>query len=74
MKAETVWLRGTADVFKRGQIVSVWYDKAVDTDPVVSAHGVKAVCATDEHVVLISGHKDFDEIVTLILKNNIRSF
>lgn len=37
------------------------------TDPVVSAHGIEAIGATDEDQVVISGNQNFDEVVTLVL-------
>lgn len=49
---------------------------AADTDPVVSALGVKAVGTTDENQVIISGYQHFDEVVALVLKryNIIKHF
>lgn len=44
------------------------------TDPVVSAHGVEAVGAADEHQVVVSGNQHFDEVVALVLKNTQRHF
>lgn len=41
---------------------------ALNTDPVVSAHGVEAVGTTDEHKVIVSGNQYFDEVVALVLK------
>lgn len=41
---------------------------ALDTDPVVSAHGVEAVGTTDEYQVIVSGNQHFDEVVALVLK------
>ena len=39
-----------------------------DTNPVVSAHGVKAIGATDKHQVVISGNQHFNEVVALLLE------
>lgn len=39
-----------------------------DTDPVVSAHGIKAIGPTDKDQVIVSGHQYFDEVVALVLK------
>lgn len=39
-----------------------------DTDPVVSAHGVKAIGATDKHQVIVSGNQHFNKVVALILE------
>lgn len=41
---------------------------ALDTDPVVSAHGVETIGTTDEHQVIVSGNQHFDEVVALVLK------
>lgn len=41
---------------------------ALDTDPVVSAHGVEAVSTTDEHQVIVSRNQHFDKVVALVLK------
>lgn len=41
---------------------------SADTDPVVSAQGVKAIGSTDEEQVVVTGHQYFDEVVTLVLK------
>lgn len=42
----------------------------MDTDPVVSAHGVEAVGTTDEYQVVVSGDQHFDEVVALLLKTD----
>lgn len=42
------------------------------TNPVVSAHGVEAVGAADEHQVVVSGNQHFDEVVALLLKADTR--
>lgn len=42
----------------------------MDTDPVVSAHGVEAVGTTDEDQVIISRYQHFDEVMALILKTD----
>lgn len=44
-----------------------WQVLALDTDPVVSAHGVEAVGTTNEHQVVVSGNQHFDEVVALVL-------
>lgn len=43
---------------------------ALDTDPIVSAHGVEAVGTADKHQVLVSGNQHFDEVVALVLKKH----
>lgn len=42
----------------------------LDTDPVVSAHGVEAVGTADEHQVVVPGNQHFDEVVALVLRTD----
>lgn len=43
---------------------------ALNTDPVVSAHGVEAVGAADKDQIVVSGNKHFDEVVALVLETD----
>lgn len=47
-----------------------WQVLALDTDPVVSAHGVEAIGTTDEYKVIVSWNQYFDEVVALVLKTD----
>ena len=38
------------------------------TYPVISAHGVEAICTAYENQIIVSGDEHFDEIVTFILR------
>lgn len=50
--------------------MQTWQILALDTDPVVSAHGVEAVGTADEDQVIVSGNQHFDKVVALVLKTD----
>lgn len=40
------------------------------TYPVVTAHGVETIRPTDEHQIVVSRNQDFNEIMTLVLRED----
>lgn len=60
-----------AFTYKFGHLTDAFIQSmALDTYPVVSAHGIEAVGTTDEHQIIVSGNQYFDEVVALILKTD----